>query len=83
MRIRRLVAISLIKMRLGQFLNKVVLRWVTAGGVFVVVCLIAGLVPTETWFVFFLTTSILGLTYLPIAWYSLVDKKTRAAMRIV
>ena len=78
---RPLIATRLMRMRIGLF-GKAVFRWVFVASLFAGACLAARLIPTATWFVFFVTTSMLGLMYVPIGWYSLLDKETRAAVRL-
>lgn len=67
----------------GRFFVLAAFRWTSAAMLFSGICMIAKLLPTSTWATFTLTVTVLGALYLPIGLYSLFDKETRDALRLI
>jgi O-antigen/teichoic acid export membrane protein len=71
-----------IKLTLGAFFTRALLRWCVAGGCFVACCAVVRLVPAGGWPTFAAKVLTLGIVYVPIGWYTLLDKDLRQAVRL-
>jgi O-antigen/teichoic acid export membrane protein len=81
--VKPLIVCRIIRMGFGTFLARTLLRWVPAGACFAAVCLaLSVVVPEGSWTVFIPKVAILGVLYLPIGWYALLEKEARDALRL-
>jgi O-antigen/teichoic acid export membrane protein len=70
-----------IKLTPGAFLTHALLRWCLAGGLFAAACCaVARLAPTDGWPTFAAKVLALGIVYVPIGWYTLLDQGQRHAV---